>query len=530
MAVDCTPAAYPLSPPRKERRFYPAIFVMLVVLLLGLSIVQALHKNMHHNLTWGAWADSESMAVAISDLVFGLNRGYVAHAAVFHLFRFRFWQDLALDDPAALARMKNADFINKAIHDATQLEIKPTVYPKGDFRPLLTREWLPIFAEDIGRADYYKLAFSLFGFKIESMHFLYFLILSLSVGLFCAGFYNNLLAMSILIVSLTVLNLIIAGDMFSVSMPSISAYRAISALSIIPITHLTFCIWQGIPWKSVAAIAGIGQALLYVFVTWARSSAQWGALAIVLIALITWWQSHDRFSLSRNVVFLPLFVVFAGIAGTKVYTHYAAHPAYFTDELLPHHMFWHSAYLGLSLHPDWPNPGVGGDEIAFSASRSYLAETQPDLPFTQSPITNGYWFGLHDRTMRHLFLQFAYKHPWYMVGLYGWYKPRQFVQLYRGAVQPSLRGIPLLGLVIVMSILVLSPMWLPHGMGALAASAWVPTGVIAFSSLAPIMWAYPASYVMVDSVWTVSVFVLVLIGVLLGIALEVVYASWRQRS
>jgi hypothetical protein len=212
MTVDCAPRECRVSTAAKARRFYPAIFVIMAVLLLGLSIFQALHKNMHHNLTWGAWADSESMAVAISDLVFGLNRGYVAHAAVFDLFRLRFWQDLALDDQAALARMKDADFINKSIHDATQLEIKPTGYLKGDFRPLLTREWLPVFAEDVGRADYYKLAFSLFGFKIQSMHFLYFLILSLSVGLFCVGFYSDFRAMSILIISLAVLNLIIYSD------------------------------------------------------------------------------------------------------------------------------------------------------------------------------------------------------------------------------------------------------------------------------------------------------------------------------
>src|SRR5205085_10151655 len=135
--------------------------------------------------------------------------------AVFDLFRERLWQNLAISDPSAIARMKNADFINKAIRDATQLQIAPTSYAWGDFQPLLKREWIPVFAEDIGRADFYKLAFSLFGFKIESMHYLYFLILSFSVGLFCVGFSKNLVGMTILIVNLTVLNLIIASNIFS---------------------------------------------------------------------------------------------------------------------------------------------------------------------------------------------------------------------------------------------------------------------------------------------------------------------------
>jgi hypothetical protein len=254
-------------------------------------------------------------------------------------------------------------------------------------------------------------------------------------------------------------------------------------------------------------MTGIAQALIFLLIVWSRSSAQWGVFAVLLISFIAWWRSQARMELIRSFAFLPLLVVLMGMVGVRIYTHYAVHPAYFTDELLPHHLIWHSAYLGLTV----PRPELMSDDFAFKASTHYMAETQPDFPFTQSPITNGYWFRLHDRTIRHLFLQFALEHPLYMIQLHTWWKPVRFAHIYMDAIGPALRTVPMLGLASILALLVISSTWLPPTWRTMPLSAVVPTAVIALSSLTPVMWAYPNSYVMVDSVWAMSVLIFVLL-------------------
>jgi hypothetical protein len=224
------------------------------------------------------------------------------------------------------------------------------------------------------------------------------------------------------------------------------------------------------------------------------------------------------------VALLPLFLVLIGMAGTRIYTHYAAHPAYFTDELTPSHLFWHTAYIGLSYHPQWfvHHPGEYGDAIPFNASTRYLAKTQPNFPATQSPITNGYWMRLHDRIVRHLFFQFARENPRFMLELYGWWKPVTFISAYINLSRSVLGGLPLFGLFSVMGILVFSSIWFPGHSRTVVASALVPSGVIAVSTLAPNMWGYPNHHVIIDSVWGTSVFILMLIWSVSAVGLRMV--------
>jgi hypothetical protein len=109
-----------------------------------------------------------------------------------------------------------------------------------------------------------------------------------------------------------------------------------------------------------------------------------------------------------------------------------------------------------------------------------------------------------------------------MVELYGWWKPVTFVNFYIEFVGRVLHGIPLFGLLSVLGILVLCSLWCPLTSGTIAASVLVPSAVIAVSTLIPIMWAYPYRDVMIDSVWGMSVFILVLIWSSLTLGLRAV--------
>jgi hypothetical protein len=439
------------------------------------------------------------MAIAISDLVYHLNQGYVAYAVLEQWCNDRFGGKVPTE------RLHNAAYINSAFRDAISMDQIATWSPtaRDDFRPILHRQIVPESAEDLGRVDYYKLAFTLFGFRIEAATYLFFSFLLLSSLLLWAGFSRNFLALALLNAYLVAINLVVQSDLFTPNLPSISAYRGFSALAIVPAIHLILCTWHRVRLTSWMGITGLAQTAILIFVIWTRSSGMWALIAIVMIAVLVWLRERANWRLAHA---WPLLAVAVALIGLNVYTRLALHPAYFTEQLLPHHMVWHSAFIGLSLHPGWPYTDADplSDHIAWIPSAKYLAANRPDI----HPQATG--MRLHEHAVQQLLLQFAWVNPWYMVELYGWWKPVRFLRLYGTAVRPLLWGVPLTVLLLVVIALGCSALWLRRIWPQLVKSALMISGVVAFCSMAPLIWAYPARHVMQDQVLTTTAFLLVL--------------------
>jgi hypothetical protein len=512
-----SPKPFAASRIRVWRRFLSIAIPLAIVGLVVLSLAQATSKKMHHNMTWGAYTDFESISVAISEMVYHLHHGYLAYGEIINLFEKRLGGNTPPGEIPHIERMTDARYINATIREATSLDQISIVAPRDrfDFSPIIHRYLVPIIAEDVGRVDYYRVAFSLFGFRIQSMHFLFFLVLMISTVLFIVGFNGQVVPLSVLAANLIAVNLVINSHLFFESLPSISAYRAVSALAIIPISHLIFCVFNRARIWSLAGLSSLGQVTLFIFVLWARSSAQWGFAAVLLATFLIAirqraWRNFRRLTL------WPLAALIVGELALSIYAHNALSPAYFTDELLPSHFTWHSAYLGLKV----PNPG---DDFAFLPAAKYIAKSRPDLPET-APLTNSYWLRLHDQAVRHLFFEFVSAHPRYMLELYTWRKPALFVNIYCNVMTPLMHGFLLAGLLTIVILgsaatLLLRTAWLHMTYEALTI-----TGITALASYIPIMWAYPAQHVMVDSVWTTTAFLLLLATTVGGAIIRLVQA------
>jgi hypothetical protein len=77
------------------------------------------------------------------------------------------------NDPKILPNLSNGDLINEAIANAVASVPRiPAFIAYGD---LITMVY-----DDVGIVDYIKIAFSIFGFKIQSLYYLFFSLLSLS--------------------------------------------------------------------------------------------------------------------------------------------------------------------------------------------------------------------------------------------------------------------------------------------------------------------------------------------------------------
>ena len=110
-------------------------------------------------------------------------------------------------------------------------------------------------------------------------------------------------------------------------------------------------------------------------------------------------------------------LMLAGMLADKLYTDSRLHPAYFTDDIMPYHGAWHSAYLGIVVSPSFPEAQPmrtkGLDRGGYDAALAYLhaksfIATEADYV---SPWTHTYKMRLHDRTMRSAYLELVSNNP-----------------------------------------------------------------------------------------------------------------------
>src|ERR1700730_3424998 len=144
----------------------------------------------------------------------------------------------------------------------------------------LSKSGLTNWCEDLGYADFYNIAFRLFGFSAFSTHWLYVSIISTSFILFTITFFRENLAIASLTLGVSALFLE-SSSIFSELMPSFAANRFLSTLALIPLLHLIHTILRVGPlrWAEIGVL--IGQILIVSFAISARSSAQWCLFALV---------------------------------------------------------------------------------------------------------------------------------------------------------------------------------------------------------------------------------------------------------
>src|SRR3979490_3267689 len=259
--------------------------------LIGLMATGTLSSARIGTMTWGPAHDIWSAAIAISQINFGLS-GKLAYreidrAIASELTRSKKTWDVMddttrslLKDPAAVTRGLRAGAAVK------QGAISVPAAKEG---------YLTDWCEDLGYADFYNLAFRIFGFDAFSTHWLYISILTLSFVLFIIAFFRDNLAIGTLTLSITALFLVTSSSIFSESVPSFAANRFLSTLAAIPLLHVIYAAIRRYPfgWPEVLVLSA--QAGLLAFATALRSSATWCIVAfivsIVAVALVRRFRS-----------------------------------------------------------------------------------------------------------------------------------------------------------------------------------------------------------------------------------------------
>jgi hypothetical protein len=515
-SVEGGPKGKPLGREAVVAALLPCVTAILATIIIFALFTTGVRRGMD-----GAIALTESeqtaWAVAISEMVYGLD-SYVAHTAVVDTVIQGVRNGTAGPaDPKFRENATNPDVLNAALSAALALGPQPEGFvAQGSLTTMLY--------DDIGIVDYDKIAFSLFGFRVQSLYYLFFVILSLSAVAFLLQFWGNPAAQIVLLCNLAAFWLELHAPFFSPDMPSFWGMRHGSTLAILPTWHLALLMAgrTRLSWSAVA-LAAVQVAVL-VFSIRIRGSAAWTVIFLTCLSLFLafrFWRSLQigRASLlkvARAALRWPFLLLLIGLAAGKIYTDAKLHPAYFTDDIMPYHGAWHSAYLGIFMSPtlrattgndskEW------GDAVGYAIALRYLRENgfiakEGDYI---SPWTRTYKMRLHDRTMRTIYLELIREYPFTTLGLYLYLKP---LWLY-AFVSPMLQMIPdgpwevvVLGAV---AMAILTAVGRRTTTVEVWTAFWLGLGATAFSSL-PNMWAYTSYQTTADVLMSTIIFVVLL--------------------
>ena len=407
----------------------------LIAISLSVTFLTGLRRGMDHVAVLGPYSEQRSIAVALSDVVYKLNLGYIGYTSVLDAL-LAVWNKGAADqhDPILEVNGNSREILNGAIHAAASLGPQNTGY-------LTDFSLFTMYYDDLGYVDYVKWAFRLFGFKYEAMYYLFFTIFALSSLAFLVTFRSNPIALAVLLANVFVFLIEIHVGNFSPVIPTFAGMRHGSTLGLLPMWHFVFLTVARSRLSITNIVLAVFQLAILVLAIKMRGSATWMALFIVAVALFCavwpWWRRsaapRSWTQLARSLAQWPAILLLAGLFTNSLYMNATLHPAYFTDDAVPYHTVWHSIYLGwVASSPELASPyvrdmiakGANGDMVGYYAALEYLRDTHfmasdPNSLSAIAPALMSAWYGgggamkyeLYNKIMRHVVVDIVRIHP-----------------------------------------------------------------------------------------------------------------------
>ena len=399
--------------------------------------------------------ENMKIAAALSERYYGLERGGLILKPVVEALRAngmtQFRQYL---DPLGLKFPENESdpvTMDKALEKATQLGRLP-------LSGTIFTDLLAVQPNDLGAVNFYKWAFDIFGLHVNSFFRLYFFDPFCFDSAFRCSVFSKIAEALTLLIGAAATHLFAqsfflglpAADVFQVSTPY--SQRFIAVLGIISALHLALTIVRPPRFSVRTGLAFAGQVAIVFFVYTIRSSAEWqilwpislllGALFLLLLniwVILRWWPVRlVPIEPLGRVIGWPAPALVALVIGLTVLTSSQQDPVYrFSDEALPHHMFWHSVVHSFALHPEWErrfgadlaarNDGhASSDQLPFAMATDWLEDNYGLPKEYMLSSTFGWRYRTTERILQSVLTEFALQHPRFILELQLYYKPRMF--------------------------------------------------------------------------------------------------------
>jgi hypothetical protein len=306
------------------------------------------------------------------------------------------------------------------------------------------------WGDDKGYADFAILAFWLFGFRIESFYYLYFLVLGISAALFAAEFRRQPACLLLLPLFLAAHHVTVVILPDSVVTAVLHDARFLPALSMVATLHLALV-------ASAPGALGLGslalataQVAVIILAIDGRASTIWQVVLIVGAAMVGILRAcraggaWARTAAGKGVVLALIVGGVAALAGYKRITY----DERYLREGIPSHVVWHNVYMGLGIHPQ----AVSRFDLNPTDATSYRHATRflrahPEAGASlgieaeriRYPVFSDVGWRKYDQIVRATYWQFWRDHPRYAAESYVIYKPKYLLEqlLWQAGVLPT---------------------------------------------------------------------------------------------
>jgi hypothetical protein len=447
--------------------------IMLIVGAIALDFAHGIRLGEHDIGFHPIYRFRQTLAVAISRLHQPALHGYLADQSVINALTSAGFPRLPeegghadLSDWTAL--FANSAALDRAIQQGLDAQFDPTLPPQT------------INGNEVAYADYFVIAFRLFGPHLTSLYYLFFAILCVSCILFYLQFRHSPF-------SLFLLTSYLAGIFFLQNYvhsqnaewgATLTNSRFFEALSLLPASHVFLVIWRREKPSLITVATVILQSMILAFLIDCRITARWQLAAItaasVLMVLVLKWESGDWWTLRARdqwKVVWPAVAAVVALAGHMslishaVDARYASQPKY--------HPIWHEVLRGLMGSSSalqkayigrFTTLGAASDQDAYDAVSYDLTErwdTSSPIAVVrggrvEADVTRGW--SEYERLARRLVIQIVLKHP--KTVLYGLYnKGIEQISEYRDQDAMSFENLRVAGLIAALGAII----WLAMG-------------------------------------------------------------------
>ena len=424
---------------------YLKILLVFCFLVLGVCYMQGVSKGLNTRITLGFQDDGTSISIALSRLQFHFWHGYLGYRQIYDTLSHVLVPDNNQENPNEWAFLSNSHMIQQAFNNAKHVASN-TLPAYSMFSP----SFVSINTNGIGLADFYTLAFFLFGAHSTAMYNTYFFLMALSLILFFVEYRSQVFPLLLISLIVGTFPIFFFSSFFSTPIiPSVDSFRFIATLAFIPMTHV-LCLYfqQENKWTYMQVFRLICQSLFFAFVLSIRASIEWQVIALVLLALtifirLCWPYRNRLFELERlrllkTPILMSTLVFLLAVFSYQKIQSMLLDPIYDTACVGDHHLVWHVAYLGFQQSPGWikidpmlkTHPAlrsIMGDGDAWQAFVDYMPTHGGINPICG--ITGELMYGFDGLLTQDMFFSIIRKHKVFALKLYGYYKPRAIMSM-----------------------------------------------------------------------------------------------------
>ena len=316
---------------RLQRNVLAGVCLILVLLAFAFSLGTALRLKMHSEPPYWVYA---AVPPALSNVEYGHER-YKTLNFVHDIYFGQLTSNYARD-------------INRIVADI--LAKHPVAQDRAD---------RILSSDDKGIVVLTEWSFRIFGYKVEGVLYMYYIILGLSAALFAYSYRINPHALLLLASFLLLHRMILPMIKYDAQLGGITALRCMPVLAMIACMHsILFLFESRVGGKKIVAL--ILQIALIVFVMHIRSTTMWelALVAGVSVVVLLWRKGHvDRQSRSwpllgnRWPAAVPLGAMIVFVLLLNAHRSYGFPEDYHRNGEAITRPFWHNIYSGFAYHP-----------------------------------------------------------------------------------------------------------------------------------------------------------------------------------